>query len=71
MQQSRIASGAAQKPMVVEINGEPMGVLVPAEVGYRFLAVRLPAFVLDGQLFSGLLEAQDALSLALDTANFK
>ncbi len=50
----------AQKPIVIEVGGEPFGVVIPSESGFRFMAVRFPVFPLDGKLF----ETVDAATLA-------
>ncbi|QQR38769.1 hypothetical protein [Devosia rhizoryzae] len=42
------------KPIVIEVGGEPQGVVVPDAEGYRFLAVKLPAFAIDGQRFANV-----------------
>jgi hypothetical protein len=55
----------AQKPVAIEIDGEPLGVVVPAEDGYRFLAVRLSAFALDGHTFDSIEAAELALGAAI------
>ena len=51
MQESSLNRAPAQRPIVIEVSGEPQGVVVPAEGGYRFVAVKLPAFAIDGQHF--------------------
>ena len=55
----------AQRPVAIEIDGEPLGVVVPADEGYRFLAVRLSAFALDGQTFASIEAAELALGAAI------
>jgi hypothetical protein len=52
------------RPVAIEVDGEPLGVVVPSGNRYRFLAVRLAAFALDGQTF----ETVDAARLALGQA---
>ena len=54
----------AQKPIVIEVAGEPFGVVIPSESGFRFMAVRFPVFSLDGKLF----ETVDAARLAASHA---
>lgn len=49
------------KPIAIEVDGEPLGVVVPQDKGYRFLAVRLRAFDLDGQTFESIEAARLAL----------
>ena len=53
------------KPIVIEVSGEPQGVVVPSNDGFRFLAVRFPVFAIDGQTFSSVQEARLAASSAL------
>jgi hypothetical protein len=50
---------------VIEVAGEPQGVVVPTEGGFRFLAVKLPAFVVDGQHFASVEIAHRAVSEAV------
>ena len=51
---------ALQKPIVIAVADEPLGVVVTHDAGYRFLAVKLPAFAIDGQLFSTVEAAEAA-----------
>jgi hypothetical protein len=51
MQENSLTRADTHRPTVIEVAGEPLGVVVPANGGYRFLAVKLPAFVVDGQHF--------------------
>lgn len=53
------------KPVLIEIRGEPRGIVTPSGGGYRFVAVRLEAFALDGQWFSGIAEARHAVGVAV------
>jgi hypothetical protein len=55
------------KPIVIEVAGEPLGVVVAHERGYRFLAVKLPAFAIDGQTFESVGAARIAASEVLKT----
>jgi hypothetical protein len=57
------------RPVPVEFEGEPLGVAVPAEGGYRFLAVRFSAFPIDGQTFESLDAARAALGAAVLAQN--
>lgn len=52
MQENSLSKAETLRPTVIEVAGEPQGVVVPAEGGFRFLAVKLPAFVVDGQHFA-------------------
>lgn len=60
MQENSLDRAKALRPIVIEVRGEPQGVVVPHEGGYRFLAVRLPAFAIDGQHFANVADAQIA-----------
>lgn len=65
MQENSLDRAKAHKPIVIEVAGEPLGVVVPQEAGYRFLAVRLPAFAIDGQHFETVEKAHFAVSQAV------
>lgn len=52
----------APKPIAIEVDGEPLGVVVPADEGFRFLAVKLNAFAVDGKIFTTVEAARDAVS---------
>ena len=62
MQHQTFSRPPSSKPIVIEVDGEPLGVVVPADEGYRFLAVRLNAFAVDGKIFTTVEEARDAVS---------
>jgi hypothetical protein len=49
------------RPVTVEVDGEPLGVVIPDGEGVRFLAVRFNAFALDGHTFDSLEAAEVAL----------
>ena len=51
MQELSLKKAERLKPIVIEVGGEPQGVVVPDSEGFRFLAVKLPAFPIDGQRF--------------------
>ncbi len=68
MHENRLRSVNTHKPIVIEVGGEPLGVVVPAEGGYRFLAVKLPAFAVDGQHFPSVETAHIAVSEAVKSA---
>lgn len=61
MQQEILPRPSAPRPVAIEVDGEPLGVVVPADSGFRFLAVRLSAFPLDGQTFETIEAARQAL----------
>jgi hypothetical protein len=65
MQESSFDRAKAQRPIVIEVAGEPLGVVVPHEAGFRFLAVKLPAFAIDGQHFPSVEQAHFAVSQAV------
>jgi hypothetical protein len=65
MHENSIVRAKAHKPIVIDVAGEPQGVVVPHENGYRFLAVKLPAFAIDGQLFATIELAHAAVSQAV------
>lgn len=56
------------RPITIEVDGEPLGVVIPDPRGFRFLAVRFHAFSLDGQTFDSLEAAQTAVSKAVAAA---
>jgi hypothetical protein len=62
MQHQTISRPPSPKPIAIEVDGEPLGVVVPADEGYRFLAVRLNAFAVDGRIFTTVEAARDAVS---------
>ena len=62
MQHQTISRPPTPKPIAIEVDGEPLGVVVPADEGYRFLAVRLNAFAVDGRIFTPVEAARDAVS---------
>jgi len=55
-----------QKPIAIEVAGEPQGVVIPSAEGFRFMAVRLPVFPLDGVIFESIEAAEAAAAIALD-----
>jgi hypothetical protein len=56
------------KPIVIEVSGEPLGVVIPSGEGFRFMAVRFPVFSIDGQVFSSVAEARMAAGFALENS---
>lgn len=69
MQEKNLRNVNSQRPTVIEVGGEPLGVVVPAEGGYRFLAVKLPAFAVDGRHFPSIEHAHIAVSEAVKDAD--
>lgn len=53
------------KSVMIEVAGEPRGIVTPLATGYRFVAVRLEAFALDGTVFSTVSEARSAVQRAV------
>jgi hypothetical protein len=65
MQHTRVEKPASARPVTIEVDGQPLGVVIPDPQGYRFLAVRFNAFGIDGQTFASVEAAQLAASQAL------
>lgn len=68
MQHQSFSRPPAAKPVTIEIDGEPLGVVVPSDEGYRFLAVRFSAFALDGRTFGSVDEARQTIGAAIHEA---
>jgi len=67
MQHQIVTKPPSSRPIAIEVDGEPLGVVIPADDGYRFLAVRLNAFAVDGKIFTTFEAARDALSAVVHT----
>jgi hypothetical protein len=65
MQHAHPEKPSGNKPVAIEINGEPQGVVVREDRGFRFLAVRYDAFAIDGQVFPSVEAARAAVGEAL------
>ncbi|CAN7259454.1 hypothetical protein ASC89_03750 [Devosia sp. Root413D1] len=65
MQHAHFEKPHSAKPIAVDIDGEPKGVLVAHDAGFRFLAVKLDAFGVDGQVFASIEAAEAAVRDAL------
>ena len=65
MQHAHFEKPHSAKPIAVDIDGEPKGVLVAHDAGFRFLAVKLDAFGVDGQIFESIEAAEAAVRDAL------
>lgn len=65
MQHAELNSPQAGKPIAIDIDGEPKGVLIAQADGFRFLAVKLDAFPVDGQVFDSVEEAEDAVRVSV------
>jgi hypothetical protein len=57
------------RPIAIDVGGEPLGVVVPERDEFRFVAVRLNAFVIDGQRFKSVDAAREAARWALQAGN--
>ena len=64
MQHATVEKPVRARPVTLEVDGEPQGVLVPDAQGLRFLAVRFEAFPIDGQVFASAEAAREAIRLA-------
>ena len=60
MQHSFVEKPNTNKPIAIEVDGEPLGVVIPEPEGFRFLAVRFNAFGIDGMTFASVEEARAA-----------
>jgi hypothetical protein len=67
MQHEIVSRPPTPRPVAIEVDGEPLGIVVPADAGFRFLAVRLSAFPIDGQTFESVEAARRALGEAVRT----
>jgi len=65
VQNETVSHQSQPRPVAMEVDGEPLGVVIPSNEGFRFLAVRLGAFVLDGQTFETIEAAREALGEAI------
>lgn len=65
MQHAHFEKPHSAKPIAVDVDGEPKGVLVALDAGFRFLAVKLDAFSVDGQVFESIEAAEAAVRDAL------
>jgi hypothetical protein len=65
MQHAHFEKPHSAKPIAVDVDGEPKGVLVALDAGFRFLAVKLDAFGVDGQVFESIEAAEAAVRDAL------
>ncbi len=68
MQHTHVDKPNGNKPVTIEVEGEPVGVVVPEAEGFRFLAVRFSAFAIEGQIFDSVDAAREAASAALNGA---
>ena len=68
MQYQTISRPPTAKPIAIEVDGEPLGVVVPSGEGYRFLAVRFAAFPLDGRIFESVEDARTTIGASIQAA---
>lgn len=54
----------SRRPIVIEAGGQKLGIAVPAPEGYRFVAVKLPVFAIDGEIFPTIRAAEEAAARA-------
>jgi hypothetical protein len=66
MQHTPVDRPVAAKPILIEVQGEPLGVVVPSGEAFRFLAVKLPVFSIDGQIFDTVDDARRAADAAIN-----
>lgn len=64
MQHTHFDRPTGKKPIAIEIDGEPLGVVVRVPQGFRFLAVRYNAFSVDGETFDSVEAARQAVGAA-------
>jgi len=65
MQHAHFEKRQSAKPIAIDVDGEPKGVLVTLDHGFRFLAVKLDAFGVDGQIFDTVEAAEAAVRDAM------
>ncbi|WMT87909.1 hypothetical protein NO932_04695 [Pelagibacterium sp. 26DY04] len=56
------------KPIVISVAGEPQGVVVPNGTDFRFMAVKLGVFPLDGKIFESIEAARAAAEAVVEDA---
>lgn len=66
MQHTPVDRPVAAKPILIEVEGEPLGVVVPSGEAFRFLAVKLPVFSIDGHIFDTIEDARQAANAAIN-----
>lgn len=62
MQHQISSRPSTTRPIAIEVAGEPVGVVIQAAEGYRFLAVRLSAFGSDGRVFDSVEAARTEIA---------
>ena len=67
MQLARIEKPHDSRPIAIDVDGEPKGVVVVHSDGFRFLAVKFDAFAVDGRVFATVEAAEQAVRAAVRT----
>lgn len=65
MQHTPIQHAQPARPLPLNIDGEPKGILIHDPRGYRFMAVKLDAFAVDGEVFDSIEAAVSAVRQAI------
>ena len=65
MQHSHADRPVAARPVLIDVDGEPLGVVVRDGARFKFLAVKLPVFAIDGNVFDTIEDAQAAAVAAV------
>lgn len=60
MQHTPVDRPVAARPISIDVAGEPVGVVVPSDKGYKFLAVKFPVFAIDGEIYASVEAARRA-----------
>ena len=68
MQHVHVEKPNGNKPIAINVDGEPIGVVVRHARGFRFLAVRLNAFEVDGEVFDSVEAAREAVARVVNAA---
>jgi hypothetical protein len=64
-QPANAARANGNRPISIEVSGEPLGVVVRDGRDYRFIAVRFNAFAIDGRRFESVEAAREAARIAV------
>ncbi len=56
------------KPITIAVQGMPLGVVVPHQGGFRFMAVKLDVWPLEGRVFASVEDASKAAAALLTRA---
>lgn len=69
MQHANVAKPNGNRPISIDVAGEPLGIVIPEGGSYRFLAVRFSAFAIDGKVFASVAAAREAARRAIRSAD--